>query len=115
MQAISTIRCPSLGSRPVVSVSRTISRINPPTLFPVDALSLASYRLFFGPQEPDDCLQPAQAQGSAQTCRNDEVGTPGFFEIWSLIAQDGRQSVLGHTGPPQYSMPLHEPRCRDDE
>src|SRR4029077_266906 len=111
MQAISTIRCPSLGSSPVVSVSRTISRINPPAPFSVDAPSLASYRRFFGTQESDDCLQPAQAQGSAPTCRNDEVGAPAFFESRSLIAQDRRQSALSHTGPPQYSLLLHEPRC----
>src|SRR5215469_5098962 len=109
MQAISTIRCPSLGSRPVVSVSRTISRINPPAPFSVDAPSLASYRQFFGTQESDNCPQPAQAQGSAQTCWNDEVGAPAFFDIWNLIVQDCRQSVRSHTGPPQYSLLLHEP------
>src|SRR5215813_2408076 len=115
MHAISTIRCPSLGSRPVVSVSRTISRINPPAPLPVHTPSLPGYRQLFGAQKSDDCTQPAQAHLSAQTCRNDKVRSSAFYAIRRLIFQDCRQTILRHTRPPHYPLPLHEPRCGDHE
>src|SRR5215468_8231177 len=115
MQAISTIRCPSFGSRPVVSVSRTISRINPPALLPVHTPPLPGYRQLFGAQKSDNCTQSAQAHHSAQTCRNNKVRSSAFFAIRHLIFQDCCQTILRHTRPPQYPLPLHEARCGDHE
>jgi hypothetical protein len=55
------------------------------------------------------------SSSSAQTRRNNKVGTPAFFAIRCLISRDCYQPILRHPRPPQYLLPLHEPRCGDDE
>src|SRR6516164_5822687 len=108
MQATSTIRCPSCGSRPVVSVSKTISRIGPPPPLAIGAPALPSDHRFLGAQRYDDCTQTAQAHAPIQAGRNNKIGTPAFLVIRHLIAQNRRQSPLRHTGSPHYPLLLHQ-------
>src|SRR6516225_2421802 len=115
MQAISTIRCPSPGSRPVVSVSRTISRISPPPPLSVRAPALTIARQPPAAQESDDCMQPAQAQAATQAGRNDEVGTTTFLGIRHLIAQDSYEALVCHAAAPQDPLTLYQQRCGNNE
>src|ERR1700758_1064892 len=115
MQAISTIRCPLHGSRPVVSVSKTISRISPPPPLSVRTPAPPRDRQPLGAQESDDCPQPAQAQPSTQTGRNDEVSTTTFLVIRHLIAQDSCEALARHAVAPQDPLTLHQHRCGNNE
>src|SRR6516165_12104442 len=116
MQAISTIRCPSCGSRPVVSVSKTISRISLSLSPPLSVYTpaLPSDRQPLGTQESDDCAQSVQAQAPTQTGRHNKVGAPTFLTIRHLITQDRRQALFRYTGSSQHSLTLHQARCGND-
>src|SRR6516164_10587017 len=111
MQAISTIRCPSCGSRPVVSVSKTISRISFSPPLSVYTPALPSDRQPLGTQESDDRAQSVQTQAPTQTGRHNKVGAPTFLTIRHLITQDRRQALFRYTGSSQHSLTLHQARC----
>ena len=57
----------------------------------------------------------AQRQTPAEPSRYDKVGAPPFLAIEHLVIQDHRQAPLGHVGPSQHSLSLHEPRCGNNE
>src|SRR5438874_12900384 len=99
MQATSTMRWPSAGSRPVVSVSSTTSR---------------NYFLPFA-EEPDDRLQTAQGQPSARPGRHHKVRVLPLPIIRYLFSQNGVEANLVHPRPAQNALPLHESGCRNDE
>src|SRR5579883_1787637 len=103
MQAISTIRWPSSGSRPVVSVSSTTSRIPPPaTAFPAPPrLRPPSVARGAVAQHSDDLGQPTQALVSPESRRDDEIGAAALFGIRHLPAEDGGESLRRHSRPCQ--------------
>src|SRR5271163_4408091 len=100
MQAISTIRWPSPGSRPVVSVSSTISRNLPSPPFA---------------EESDDRLQTAQGHTTARPGLHHEIRALSLPTIRKLFFQNGVQANLGHPRAPHDTLPLHEGGCRNDE
>src|SRR5271156_3041141 len=100
MQAISTMRWPLLGSRPVVSVSSTISRNLPSPPFA---------------EESDDRLQTAQGQTAGRPSLHHEIRALSLPMIRKLFFQNGVQANLGHPRAPHDTLPLHERRCRNDE
>src|ERR1700754_5210095 len=96
-QAISTRRCPAVGSKPVVSVSRTISRamtcndlLRPPsstgrTVAGRPSLWIAHHRDDFGHLS----ARRLQAAGGV----DDEVRPGAFFGVSHLLGQDGVQPL----------------------
>src|SRR5712671_777527 len=94
------MRWPSAGSRPVVSVSSTISRklSSPPVA-----------------EESDDRLQTAQGEAATGPGRHHEIRALPLPMIRHLISQNSIQANLGHPRPPHDTLPLHEGGRRNDE
>src|SRR5690606_25439435 len=90
MQPISMMRWPSAGSRPVVSVSRTTSRI--------------------GPQDADDFFYATQGIAFSEPSLHDEVCPDALLGIGHLLSQHLRQTLLCHAGPREDAGALHEGR-----
>src|SRR5271167_4664941 len=98
MQPISTMRSPWKGSRPVVSVSKTISRIG-----------FHSSRRLCGSESavpPRHCSDRPQdvahlGAGMIETLRaiHDIVRAPAFFRIRHLFGHDGVEFLFGHARP----------------
>src|SRR5438309_10380602 len=110
MHAISTMRWPSRGSRPVVSVSKTISRIVPPTrpakrgpTPPGDPRSPVA-------QTSDDRAQWPEAEVAAQAGRYHEIGSLTFLAIGHLVLQYRRKAPFGHPASLYDAMLLDQPR-----
>src|SRR4051812_27700284 len=99
-QPTSTIRSPLFGSRPVVSVSRTISRMD--ALFPI--------------RWRRDNLQDIThlRTGVIETLRgiHHEIGTAAFFCVRYLLGDDGLELLFRHSGPRQSALTLHPGRRR---
>src|ERR1700730_18448585 len=108
-QAISTIRWPSDGSRPVVSVSSTISRMLPPpprcrgSTAPVAPAATAPPF-----KHSDDLGEAPQGRAAAVTGRNDEIGAASLFGIRHLLCEDAGEPLGGHARPPQNPSALQE-------
>src|SRR5580693_3362790 len=94
-QAISMMRCPSLGSRPVVSVSRTISRIRlPPCL-------RAAAKLFRDPTHFRESVVQTLVR------LNHEIGFCTLFGVRDLAGMDGLELFHRHARTLQYTHALH--------
>src|ERR1700733_13214618 len=89
MQPISTTRSPEAGSSPVVSVSKTISRIRS---------SLP--RLDLSPAQSSDCAQqgPHLNRRRFMTAAgvDDEVGPSPLLRVGRLLGQYGRKFLRRH-------------------
>src|SRR3546814_9964199 len=92
-QPISTSLCPVSGSRPVVSVSSTISRM-PPTP-----------SLHFAPPNPlhDPHHRPSR-QPATEPRRYDEIGTATLLRIRHLLAADRFELLARHAGSRQHAL-----------
>src|SRR6185312_10573731 len=99
--AISTMRWPSAGSSPVVSVSTTISRM---------ARTVSG---FAATQILDDALEAPEGLGAAEPARHNIVGLAPPQRIGHLLGEDRSEQRLGHAGPGQHAAALDEGRCRD--
>src|SRR5579862_8696505 len=89
-QPSSTSRCPCAGSRPVVSVSRTISRM----LFLCD--SMPSFRHLSNPAEDFTHLHAHRVE-SARGIHH-EIGAGALFRVRHLLGENRRKFVLAHAG-----------------
>src|SRR5208282_5041976 len=101
MQAISTMRWPSDGSKPVVSVSSTISRMNSvcsPGLIAASAQSCQAA----GELAPGD--------GAAQPRGHGEIGAAALDLDGKLPGQDGLEPLLAHAGARQHPRALEKAR-----
>src|ERR1044071_8049474 len=95
-QPISTIRCPSAGSNPVVSVSRTISRMVGVFL---GAAALAKLG--------HDHLYLLESVLEAFVRHNHEIGFCTFFFVGHLARMQVVELLLGHPRPCQDPLALH--------
>src|SRR5665811_6032 len=109
MQPTSTRRWPWLGSRPVVSVSRTISRM---------FCSLLQ-RARESPPPFWHCSNAGEdfthlGAGVRETLRriHHEIGAPPLFIIRHLVGHDGGELLLAHARPPEGALALHISRRR---
>src|SRR5690348_12302125 len=122
IQPTSTRRSPRRGSRPVVSVSRTISRIRSRQLqhdlekceavFRKDHAQSKISRGESGPPPRHlnslvENVADPRAHG-IETVRgiHDEVGAPALFFIRYLPSQDGVEFFIVHRAPRQYALAL---------
>src|ERR1700744_471473 len=101
MPPISTRRWPSLGSRPVVSVSRTISRMSLRSAGPAGN----------GAQPRAD---PARRMGKAEAGVDEEMRPLALFRIGHLLCNYRPEFFLRHARPGEHPLPLHRFE-RDDE
>lgn len=65
-------------------------------------------------QRRDNRPQTPQAKIPVQSRRHDEIRAPALFRIGHLLLQNGGEPRLGHSGPPQDTLPLHHCRRGDD-
>src|SRR5881394_3562648 len=115
MQATSTMRCPSFGSSPVVSVSMTISR-TPSPRYRVSSLPPPAHqppavaaRTLSIAQIIDDGAQPPERRGFAQRRRHDKIGAPPFLRIGQLSPDDLAETARRHTRAAHHALTL-QPR-----
>src|SRR6476469_6631761 len=94
MPPISTRRWPSFGSRPVVSVSRTISRISLRSAGPAGN----------GAQDPTD---PALGVAKAKARFDEKMRAPALLRIGHLLCQYCLKLLLRHARPSEHAPPLH--------
>src|SRR5260221_11444652 len=114
MQPISTMRWPSAGSSPVVSVSSTISRMSPPSSRQSSSRCPPVYRLLCA-QHFDDLGESAQGQAAAQTGRHDEIGAPALVATRHLLGEDGGKAGFAHPRSREDASALQEGRRADDD
>src|SRR5690606_38143179 len=95
-QAISTSRSPVAGSKPVVSVSRTISRA---MRLVCRASPWPSTCLLTRPQGSDDLAHLGSRRLQPLAGFDDEVGALALLGVGHLLGQDGVQLLLRHPGP----------------
>src|ERR1700735_2954266 len=105
MQPISTRRWPWKGSRPVVSVSSTISRMEPLTTPLRDDRRESS-----AVAHVSDCQQNVAHLGAGviETLRTveHEVGAPAFFRVRHLLPQQRGKFLLAHARPLEGALAL---------
>src|SRR5579871_200444 len=110
MQPISTNRSPCSGSSPVVSVSKTISRIaDPPAPVCRGASGAAGESLPTRLHSSDGTQNVAHLRtGAVEIPRavHDEIGTPALFGVGHLLGQDRREFLFSHAGPFQHAPAL---------
>src|SRR5436305_6833050 len=94
MPPISTRRCPSLGSSPVVSVSRTISRISLRSTGPAGN----------GAQDRTD---PSLGMGEAEACFDEKMRPLALLRIGHLLADYCAEFFLRHARPGKDPLSLH--------
>src|SRR5436305_12974246 len=94
MPPISTRRWPSFGSRPVVSVSRTISRILLRSAGPAG-------------NRPQDRTDPALGMGKAKTRFDEKMRAPALFRIGHLLCEYRLKLLLRHARPGEHALSLH--------
>src|ERR1700688_2810020 len=122
MQPISTKRSPWVGSSPVVSVPKTISRIE---FRKPDFRRLGRRRVRAGCESPWSTRHISDASqnftnlsaGMIEILRtvHDEIGAPALFRIGHLLIEKRRELVLGHAGPPEGALALDLGRGRDHD
>src|SRR5229473_8124272 len=107
-QPISTSRSPRSGSRPVVSVSRTISRIS---YYRTNDESGSSSRHLSSliDNVPDSRTHGVEAVRSI----HHEIRAFALFCVGQLPRQDGGELFPGHVVALQDSLALNFRRCRD--
>src|SRR5579883_2220247 len=99
------MRWPACGSRPVVSVSTTISRTAPPLVAPP----------VFPADDSERGAQPAQGPGAVQAGIDDKIGGAALSRVGELGGEDGREARLAHAGAAQHPLALQPGRGGDDE
>src|SRR5687768_2285168 len=94
MQPISTMRSPPAGLRPVVSVSKMISRMGP----------LSTRR-----QAKTSKDRPHLGARGVETARriDDEIGARALVGIGPLAGEDRVEPRRGHSGPRQHALALN--------
>src|SRR5690606_12613171 len=100
MQPISTIRSPLWGSRPVVSVSNTISRMSGLSRRVARLASSGHYLL----HEPRDL-----GSGLGKRCPrvDDVIGAAALFDIGHLQREDALEALGGHPRPRENAGTLY--------
>src|SRR5262245_403434 len=106
MQPTSTTRWPASGSRPVVSVSRTISRMESSSLLPTRAgkLGCESFAPWIGGPEAAAPLSQASdrlgkrgpRRREAEAGRDDDGGLSPFLRVRHLLTQDAAEALGRH-------------------
>src|SRR5215469_1243874 len=91
------MRWPSFGSRPVVSVSITNSRIA--RFYAIGIL---------GSKLSQHGAQTAPGDGAAETARHDEIGAFAFFHIRHLALEERGKARRIHAWPRQDPVALQE-------
>src|ERR1700722_270731 len=106
-QPISTSRSPRSGSRPVVSVSRTISRIK---FVPGSGESGSPLRHLSSLLQdvPDSCAYRLKAIGGI----HHEIGAGTLFGVGQLPRENGVELFAGHIVARQDPLALNFRRCR---
>src|SRR3954452_18422546 len=94
MPPISTRRCPSPGSRPVVSVSRTISRISLRSAGPAG-------------DRAQDSTDPALGMSKAEARLDEKMRAPTLLRIGHLLCEYCLEFFLRHARPGEDALPLH--------
>src|SRR3954468_18796549 len=94
MPPISTRRCPSPGSRPVVSVSRTISRISLRSAGPAG-------------DRAQDSTDPALGMSKAEARLDEKMRAPTLLRIGHLLCEYCLEFFLRHARPGEGAPPLH--------
>src|SRR3989344_837016 len=102
MHPISTSLSPVLGSSPVVSVSKIISRIEPAIL----TLS--------GMETRGDGANLAMRRAFRATRFDDEIGARALDAVGDLQPADRLELRGGHARPPHHTLALHPSGGRDD-
>src|SRR5438067_13386750 len=110
IQPISTSRSPRSGSRPVVSVSRTISRISCNRTFDESGSSLRHLSSLIE-NVPDSRTHRVEAVRSI----HHEIRTFALFGVRQLPRQDGVELLDSHIVARQDSLPLNFRRGRDHD
>src|SRR5947209_5994828 len=101
MPPISTRRCTSLGSSPVVSVSRTISRI-----------SLRSAGS--SGDGAQDRTDPALCMVKTEARLDEKMRTPALLRIGHLLRHYCAEFLLRHARTAEDALPLHRLRRRHE-
>src|SRR5258706_13729217 len=107
-QPISTSRSPRSGSRPVVSVSRTISRMNY-TAENDESGSPPRHLNSLVQNVPDSQAHGVESIG----CIHHEISAAAFFGVGQLPREDGIELFTGHVVARQDSLVLKFRRGRD--
>src|SRR4029078_4522141 len=115
MQPTSISRSPFFGSRPVVSVSRTISRImslSPgyQSATPQTLVSVAADRLQFS----DDRIDLGVAVFAGAGGVHNEIGARALFRLRNLPRHDSFEFGLRHSGPLKGASALDVARGAND-
>src|SRR3954452_6927371 len=108
MQPISTRRCPCSGSRPVVSVSNTISRI--------DVLCCESAS---SSRHCSNCVKDSThlGTGGVKALRriHYEIGAPALLRVRHLLGKDDLKLFQRHSRPLEHTSLLHLRRGRGND
>src|SRR5258705_260285 len=107
-QPISTSRSLLSGSRPVVSVSRTISRIST-TARNDESGSPPRHFNSLIENVPDSCAHGIESVGGI----HHEIRAFAFFGVWQLPRQKGIEPFAGHAVARQDPLPLNFRARRD--
>src|SRR5215471_20619258 len=107
-QAISTTRWPEAGSRPVVSVSSTTSRMT-------GTPSCRSSAPRPPPRQSDHAGERPQARAAVEPGWDNEVRPLLLDGIGRLTRQDCRHALRRHPGPVQNAPGLDEARRAHDD